>query len=504
MISTVMPVMKRLSLLLLLGLVPGMMAAKKPKAPPPAPVAVAAPVVDPEAWRATPPAPLPEGDWAPPVAKTFKLSNGIPVYFVENPALPLASVRLVMTVGREANPAGKAGLGALTANLLDEGTKSRDSAAIASTAGSLGANLSVGAGEEWASVSLDALTGAPLGPSLDLFADVALNPRFDAKDFARVQAETITSIQSAKADPREVASRVFAAQLYGAGHPYGIPAIGDEATVASIKSGDVKKFYQTWWHAGNAAFVVTGKVDEAGLKAELEKRFGVWKVGKSVHPVPAAASVPLKTRLVFVEQPGAVQSVIRVGTPGPKRTAPDFQAANVAGTIVGGMFSSRLNINLREEHGWSYGAYGGFTESRDAGVFAARTSVQADKTAPAVVEILKELTAAAAKPPSDKELGLAKDSLIKSLPGNFETNAATAGSFLAVPVMGLGPDYWAGWLTDLHKVDAAASEAQAKRYFDAAKMLIVVAGPRTITVDGTTVDVVAELKALGYDFVEVK
>ncbi|MFZ5482259.1 MAG: M16 family metallopeptidase [Myxococcota bacterium] len=498
--------MKRaLSLAVLLAFAGDAQAKSKAKTPPPPPVEVTppAPPPDPEAWRAQQPAPEPEKAWSPPAARSFTLSNGIPVYFVANEGLPLASVRLVVKVGREANPAGKAGLGALAANMLDEGTKTRTGAQIAAEAQALGAELSVGGGDELAWVALDALTGEPLAKSLDLMADVALAPKFDAKDFARVKAETLTGIQSARAEPRDVAARVFLAQLWGASHPYGVPSVGTEASVAGLKAGDVKKFYGAHWHAGNAAFVVAGAVDEATLKPLLEARFGGWKAGKATRAEVLAPSVPAKTRVVFVEQPGAVQSVLRVGTAGPKRTAPEFQPANVAGTIVGGMFWSRLNMNLREEHGWSYGAYGGFSESRDFGTFAVRTSVQADKTAPAVAEVLKELAAAAQTAPSDEILKRAKDGLTKSLAGNFETNAATAYSFLAIPGFGLPNDLWSGWLAELEKVDANAVAAQAKRSFDTNRMLVVVVGPRTIEAGGQKVDVVAELKALGHEFVEV-
>lgn len=484
-------------------------APKKAAAPPPPVAEPAPPPPDPEAWRATAPAPGPEKPWSPPAAKTFTLTNGVPVYLVENPGLPLVTTWVVMNVGREANPAGKAGLGSLTANLLDEGTTTRDASTLASDAARLGANLYVGAGEETSWVGVDALGGGPLPATLDLLADVTLHPGFAKADFARVQAEVITSIQSARAEPRDVVSRTFAAQYWGPEHPYGTPPIGSEESVGSLKRKDVQKFYKTWWHAGNAAIIVAGAVDEATLKPLLEARFGAWEKGDATRLQAPAPAVPEKTRVVFVEQPGAVQSVIRVGTSGPRRAAPEYMSANVAGTIVGGMFSSRLNINLREEHGWSYGAYGGFTEARDHGLFLARTSVQADKTAPAVVEILKELAAAGSKPPSDADLKLAKDNLLKSLPGFFETNGSTAGAFAGVPGWGLPIDMWAKWPAELDKADTAAVAAQAKRAFEPAHMLIVVAGPRSLEAPGAdgkpaTIDVVGELKGLGYEFVELK
>lgn len=481
----------------------GKKKAKTPETPPPEP----APVVDPEAWRAKPPGPGPASAWTPPAASVVTLDNGIPVYVVENQALPLANVVLVMKVGRETNPKGKAGLSALTANLLDEGTRTRNAEQIAATAASLGAELSVQGGDEYAAVVLKSLGGEPLAPSLDLLADVALNPKFDKATFARVKAEILADIQDEKSEPRMVAYRVALRELWGADHPYGTPAIGDEKSIGAIQAGDPASYYKTWWHAGNAAFVVTGALTPAQAKDMLNARFGKWAKGTSQRPAVTPPAVPLKTRVVFVEQPGAVQSVLRVVTPGPARTSPEFMSANVAGTIVGGMFSSRINMNLREEHGWSYGAYGGFSENRDHGVFGVRASVQADKTAPAITEILKELKGAAAAAPSKELLVMAQDSIGKALPGNFETNVATATAFMQIPQFGLPADAWQTYNRDLYAVTADAALEMAKKYFDPSRLVVVVVGPRSVEVDDgqggrKSVDVVAELKGLGFEYVE--
>lgn len=486
-------------LLLLLSLTAFAAPKKKEPAPPPAPPA---PVVDPEAWRATQPKPGPESSWEAPVPTTFTLSNGIPVYLQSSRGLPLVSVRVVMGLGRETNSLGRAGLQALTANMLDEGTKAYTSADLASALAKLGAELRTSGGAESSTVALEALGGDRLGPSLDLLAEVVLNPRFDKDDFARVRQEVVDGIQAARSDPNDVARRAFAAQLWGKDHPYGTPAVGTQASVGALKLKDVSTYYKLWWHAGNAAIVVTGDVDQATIQAELEKRFGGWKKGKAVRPPVLAPAVPVSTRIVFVEQPGAVQTVLSVGTAAMPRSSSEFPAANVAGTFFGGMFSSRLNINLREEHGWTYGAFGGFSESRDYGTFGARSSVQADKTALALQEIFKELATAAGKAPTADELTMTRDYLLKSLPGNFETNGSTADSFAASHALGLKPEAWRGFVADTLAVTPEQAAAAAKKYFDSKRMLVVAVGPRTVTVEGKTTDVVAELKGLGYEFVE--
>ena len=463
---------------------PGL-AACAPKKPEPV-VATPPPPPDPEAWRATMPPPAPEKAWSAPVAKRFDLSNGIPVYLVQQGDLPLVSVQLVLGVGREANPAG-----------------------IAAEAARLGAELGVSAGDENIVVSLDSLSGSTLAPSFDLMADVVLRPAFDKKVFARVQSDVVAAIQAGKSEPNEVARRVFSEQLFGASHPYGQTSAGSEKSVGALKLADVTRAYADHFHAGNATFVVAGKVDEATLKAELEARFGKWKAGKTARAPVAAPVAPLKTRIVFQEQPGAVQSVIRVGTLAPARNAPEYWKVQVATNLFGGMFGSRLNMALREEKGWSYGAFAGVGDSRDFGVFQARTSVQADKTAESVQVIFDELKAQSSREPTAAELKVTADSLVKSLPGNFETNSATARAFVQVPRFGLPVDAWQSYGMNVASVSAAMVAEASRAQLDAGKMLVVVVGPRTVEIEGeggakTTVDVVAGLKGLGQEFVEVK
>jgi zinc protease len=483
------------------------LGAPKRSAPPPvAPAAPAAPPVDPEAWRASPPGPGAARAWSAPRPETFTLSNGIPVVFVRNEGLPLVEVQLLLAAGRESNPAGRAGLASLTASLLVEGTTTRTGAEIAATASGLGASLSSGSGDEMSWVSLSALS-RNFDASLDLMADSVLRPRFAQEDVRRVQKQVLASIQASRAQPRTVARLAFARELFGANHPYGLPSVGTDATVGALVPRHVKGYHRAWWHAGNATFVVAGNVTREALQAALESRFGGWRRGRTTRQEVVVPAAPTGPRVVFVEQPGAVQSVLRIGTLGPARVDAAWMPANVAGTLVAGMFSSRVNMNLREEHGWSYGAFGGFTENRDVGTFAVGAEVQADQTAPAVREVLKELSVAAGRAPTPDELVLTRDYLLKSLPGNFETNGGTVGSYQAMPQFGLGADLWDRYTAETTAVDAPAAQVAAARWFDAARLVIVVVGPRTVEVDDGTggkraVDVIGELKALGMPFAE--
>jgi zinc protease len=474
-----------------------------------APVAAPSPatLVDLAPWRAMPPTPGPESHWVPPVPKSFQLSNGIPVILVENPSLPVLSLEVLMAVGREANPSGKAGLGSLTADLLTEGTTSRSGEQIAIDAAMLGADLDATQSTESARVMLDALSGEALAPSLDLLADVVLHPKFNGKDVKRVRNEALAAIQGAKDDPQDHARRLFAREVFGAEHPYGHLPIGDADTVSDLTKKDVKSFYSKWWHAGNASIIVSGATTQAEIQPLLEARFGNWSKGSATRLTVESPKIPSKTRIVFAEQPGAVQSVIVAGTPGVARASADYIQAMIAGTAIAGMFSSPLNLNLREAHGWSYGIYGSFSESRDWGVFRVAGSVQADKTAPAVGEVLGELNKTTLAAPTAELLTLAKDSVRKSLAGNFETNKATVASFEAVPAFGLPLDLWASFPSQVDATTAEQVYAMEKTYFAPARQLVVVVGPRTVTVDDgkggqVTVDVVSELKALGYDLTE--
>jgi predicted Zn-dependent peptidase len=296
-------------------------------------------------------------------------------------------------------------------------------------------------------------------------------------------------------------------QLYGNGHPYSLPRRGSLTTLPKLKLADVKGWYTKWWHAGNASFVVTGAVDPAAFTRELDARFGKWKVGKDKPPVVAAALAVPSTKLVFVESPGSVQSFILTGAAGLQKTDAGWYAADMAGTLAAGNFSSPLNMVLREEKGWSYGAYGGFDATKDLGWFQSYASVQADKTAPAVAEFVGVYSRAMANPPSAELLQVTKDGMVKSLPGGFETNARAAGSLSRLVADGLPTDTWQTWGAKVNAVTAEEAHAAAKKWLDPAHQIIVVVGPRTVTgkdANGTelNVDVFSELKGLGYAFVD--
>jgi zinc protease len=474
------------------------LAALAKPVPTPAPAPVAPPVpADPLAWRVEAPKPATPIDWRPEDPVQFTLSNGIPVTLVPRPDLPLVTVSLIVLGGRETNPAGKPGIAALTADLLDEGTKEHDAIELAGLADSLGASLATGAGanSSWASVSTLLET---IEPSLDLLREVTREPAFKGKDFKRVQADTLVSLQQIGDDPNAIARRVYRQELFGADNPYGAIDAGTPESIGAATKADVKAYWKSHWAPGDLAIVVAGALDEAHAKTLLEARFGDWAGTATPAPALPAATDPASTRIVFVEKPGAVQSVLRVGHLGPLRTDPQWYTNDTMNALLGGMFSSRINLNLREAHGWTYGAFSQFSSGRQVGTFVSGASVQADATAPAVAEIVKEIRGMQAAAPDAAELATGKDALRLSLAGQFETNDQVAATWADLLGVGLPPDSLRTMPDKVAAVTADDVLAIAKANLHPDHLLIVVVGPKTATGDdGVAHDTVAELEKLG-------
>lgn len=460
---------------------------------------------EPEAWRASPPGPAERTAWAPPTPTPIELSNGVEVLLVHRTGLPLVTVVAMVDGGRRTDLPAQAGLSSLTTNLLDEGTRQHSAAEFAERATALGASFSVGQNDHIAWVRMDALTGDTLEPSLDLLADMVLTPSFAA--FDRVRDRVVDDLAAASAQPRWQANRVMNQTLYGLEHPYGTPATGTVDALRSFAFKDVRKYHKKWWHSGNATFVVVGDLPREAARKALEARFGDWKAGKGRAEAVSAPDVPDGPLIVFREQPGAVQSVVQFATVGPARSDGAYLPARLATTMFGGLFSSPLNMNLRETHGWSYGARSWLTGGLGHGRMVGGTSVQADKTAPAISEIIKEMRASVAGTPDAEGLTLARDNLREGLAGDFETNGATAAQFAALRGLELPIDTWERWTESINDVVVSDIDKAGKKYLNPDTHVFIVVGPRTIEVEGTdgpvSVDVVGELKALGYRFSEV-
>jgi zinc protease len=427
-----------------------------------------------EHWRANPPKAGKQRPLKLPKGESFRLANGLTVIHYYKPGLPLATAQLVVRAGAEANPIDKPGLASFTADLLDEGTAARSSVQIANEVAQLGATLSTNASSDATFVQISALK-KNFSAAFDLLADVALHPAFPAEEVERGRASRLGDLVQNRENPSAVASTVTAAVMYGHGHPYGFTDLGTEAAIKSTTRDDLAAFWKRHFLPNNAALIVVGDVTRAEAKALAEARFGDWK-SATVPNQEAAPQVKSKARVVLVDKPGAPQTTVRVVGVGPDRKTPDFPALQVMNAGLGGLFTSRINNNLREEKGYTYGAFSGFLYHRQPGVFLVRTNVRTDVTGPAVAEIFKELHGVAGNPYSAEELKRARDSQLLSLPGQFETGAAIASSLASTYVYGLGLDYYARLPAQFRAVTGTQVESAAKKYLRPEEMVVIGVG----------------------------
>ena len=429
-----------------------------------------------EPWREQPPKASASRALVLPVPESTKLANGLTLILSPRKGLPVVAANLVIRTGSDANPIDKPGLANFTAAMLTEGTATRNAPQIADQLAQVGASLG-------ARSTMDAtfVEGASLkknfGATLDLMADVVLHPAFPADEVERQRASRLAQLVQQRQSAGQIAAKVMASVLYGDRHPYGFTELGTEEAVKALTRDDMMAFWKQNFVANNAALVVSGDIVMSELKPLAEKAFSAWMPGTPARPVIGAPQTS-SARLVIVDKPGAPQTELRVVGIGAARSSPDFQAMRVMNTSLGELFSSRINMNLREEHGYTYGASSQFVFRREAGPFVAGTGVRTDVTAPAVSEILKEVRGMSERPIDSEELRLAKDSLTRSLPGAFETGANVAASFSNVYIYDLGLQYFSNYAARVDAVSTAQAKAVAQKYLVPGKLVVVAVGDR--------------------------
>ena len=428
------------------------------------------------AWRNEAPKPGPAGALHLPVPEKFKLSNGLTVLYNERPGLPLVAANLVMHAGSGSNPVDKPGLASMTARMLQQGTAARTALQIADRAAELGATLNTGAGTDTTGVTTRALS-RNFPEALELLADVALHPAFPQSEIERVRSERLTAIVQEKDEPFTVAFRVLAAALYGPHYTYGVPDSGTSESINAITREDMLHFWQKNYFPDDGALVVTGNMKLAALKPLLEKDFGAWKPGK---PAAATMGTPETTdaKLILVDRPGAPQTTLACFSMGLARSTLDYVPVEVMNTDLGGLFSSRINMNLREEHGYTYGALSFFVYHRSPGPFISGADVRTDVTAPATTELLKELKRMRDTQMTAEELHLAKDSIARSLPGRFERGTDAAASFGELFTFDLPLDYYSTLPDKINAVTAEQAQAVAQKYILPDKIIVLAIGDR--------------------------
>jgi zinc protease len=431
---------------------------------------------DSEPWRAQQPKAGAASKLTLPVPTQFKLANGLTVYLVEQHKLPIVSANLVVLAGSENNPADKPGLASFTADMLDEGTKKRSTLKIAEDLDQLGATLGAGANADNASLTLRTLKKTA-SSAFEVLADVALDPAFAENELERVRKSRLTSILQQKDNPNALASKVFYRAVFGDKHPYGFIDLGNEASTKAMTRADLTGFWSKNYVPSKAALVVAGDITPAELRNLATKYFGAWKgTGSTVNvAAPQAAGT---RRIIVVDKPGSPQTQLRVGSVGIARSNPDYVSLDVMNTTLGGLFSSRINMNLREKNGYTYGAFSRFFARRGQGPFFVGTGVRTDVTAPAVKEIFGELDRMVGAEVTPEELTTAKDSIARSLPGNFETTPSAANSISELFVYNLPLDYYRALPGNIQAITAADVKNAASKYLHPGNMTVVGVGDR--------------------------
>lgn len=453
-----------------------------------------------EAFRARPPAiGAPRPVRLPPVA-SFTLASGIAVTLVEQHTLPLVSIDLNFDGGAAVDPPGKEGLASVCMAMLTEGTERLDKLAyserLADTASSIGGY----AGDDSVGLTLSSLA-KHLDATFTQFADTLCAPGFRRSDFDRMIQRRIEGIRQAKGSPASVASRVSDAVLYGPGHPFG--AVITEASLARLTLEDCRAFVGTWLRPGGARLFVVGDLTEAAVRACFDAPGLAGWTGAA--PAPPALPPPstLPGRVFFVDVPGVTQSTVMYLQFGPERTAPDYFATAMMGAVLGGGFTSRLNMNLREARGYSYGARGGFSYTRSHGAFIASAAVVGGSTDQAILEIHREIAGLARGAPGHAitadELEREKTGAILALPGRFATAQAALGQYRGLVYFGLPLDYYDRFVDEVRRVSVGDAMTAAARRLDPDRAVYVVVGNAEQVVSGgrTLRDALGALAARG-------
>jgi zinc protease len=411
----------------------------------------------------------------PPI-QHFKLANGVPVIVVEKHRVPLVQMELLVRTGSVNDPPGKIGLASLTAAMMDEGAGTRSSLELADAIDFLGASIGTYAGQHTSGITMHT-PRSKLDSALVLFTDIALRPTFPADELERQRISRLTSLAQWHDEPRTVASVLVSRVLYGRNHPYGVPQIGTEKSIRAFTPADLKQFHATFYQPSAATLIVVGDVSPDTLLPKLEAAFGSWK-GTSPAPSAVASPEQIAKRVIYlVDKPGAAQSELRVARIGAERLTEDYFPLIVMNTVLGGSFASRLNQNLREEHGYAYGAGSGFAFRPKPGPFVASAAVQTDVTDKALAEMMKELTNIRTSV-TDEEIHRARNYLALQYPSNFASVADISSQLAELAVYGLPDDYLELYIGRVLAVTKEDVERVARKYIDPDRVVIVVVGDR--------------------------
>lgn len=413
-----------------------------------------------------------------PTWTSTQLSNGATLIVSERHSLPLVSFSITFVGGaNQFEPADRRGVASMTASMLTEGTKTRTGDQLSDALQLLGTNVNAGIGAEEGSISFVSTT-KNFDATLGILSDMMLNSVFPAEALDRLRGRTLVNLTQAKDQPVVVGAQVFAKVLYGESHPYGQRIT--EASVKAITRDDIVNFQKAYFQPGRAIVTVVGDITPGKVKGSVEKALSAWTKGgdKPSFDYPKLPELQ-PAKIYLVDKPGAAQSVVNIGLPGPSRNTPDYFALQVLNTILGGQFQSRLNANIREQKGYSYGVNSGFNYGKGPGAFRAGGSIFTAKTDAALIEFMKELKGIVGeKPITDEEIKTAKESLIQGLPQRFASVTAISGAITSLTVQGLPDDYYRTYEKNVSAVTKDDLLRVAKRYIDLGHLAIVIVGDR--------------------------
>ncbi len=430
------------------------------------------------------PALKPTSTFSPPVASSACLENGLALRVVERREIPKLSVGLLVKVGAIADPIEKPGLASMTAEMLDEGTATRSALQLDAELERMGSFLSTGASREWSLVSLDTLQHH-LSRSLELMADVILRPSFPDQELARLRKLVLDGILQDKANPNATAARVVRKMLFGSHHPYGWSVGGEEESIKGLERGELEDFYHAHYSPSNACLVMVGDIDMDGAREAVEKALAGWKGRPGAEPTvkPVECS---ERRVYLIDRPGAAQSELRLALLAPERSTPDYYALQVLNNVLGGGFSSRLNLNLREKKGYSYGAFSAIRFGSFQSLLLGIAPVETRVTKESIEEMLSEFEAISswARPVTDEELGNSKNTLMRGYAQRFETLGQVAGEVAELEGFGLPLEGIADYPNRIEDVTLDQIRSAAAKYLKTDPLVLVVVGDAAKVEDG--------------------
>ena len=413
-----------------------------------------------------------------PALQKSTLANGLKIVLAERHTAPVVNFTLMVDSGYAADPSLAPGTDSFAQRMLEEGTPTRDSLKIGEELESLSANFNAGASLDWSLVSLNTLKST-MDKSLDIYADLILHPAFPQKEFERIQKERIAGVKREKVTPQAMALRVVPTLLYGKGHPYAVPftGTGTEASVGKMTREDLAKFHDTWFKPNNSTLLVVGDTSMAEIKPKLEKLLASWKPGDVPHKTVPKVAQPEKDVVYLIDRPGSGQSVIFGAQLAPPLNDPDAVALQIVNDIFGGQFSSRINMNLREDKHWSYGVRSVLPPARGQRPYISISAVQTDKTRESIVELVKEYNGiVSTKPITNEELTNAQNNATLALPGSFETDQQLSGGYGTLLQNDLPEDYYNTFTQKVMAMTPESANQIAKEYILPDHLVWVVVG----------------------------